>query len=94
MKSIEKMIDGERKHICLCKWKNDACLSDLASLVAQMVKNLPAMQEIQVQSLFGKIPWGEEWLPTLVLLPRKFHGQRNLAGYSPCGHKDRTWLSD
>ena len=27
-----------------------------ASLVAQMVKNLPAMQEIWVQSLVGKIP--------------------------------------
>ena len=21
-------------------------------------------------------------------LPREFHGQRNLAGYSPCGHKE------
>ena len=26
-------------------------------------------------------PW--EWLPTLVFLPGVFHGQRNLAGYSP-----------
>ena len=50
MKSTEKMIDGERKHTCLYKWKNDGSLSDLASLVASMVNNLPAMQEIQVQS--------------------------------------------
>ena len=28
-----------------------------ASLVAQMVKNPPAMQETWVQSLVGKIPW-------------------------------------
>ena len=26
--------------------------------------------------------------PTPVLLLRKFHGQRNLAGYSPWGHKE------
>ena len=29
-----------------------------------------------------------EWLPTPVFLPRKFHGQRSLTGYSPCGHKE------
>ena len=28
-----------------------------------------------------------EWLPTPVLLPGEFHGQRSLAGYSPWGHK-------
>ena len=31
-----------------------------------MVKNLPAMQEIQVQTLDQKIPWKKEWLPTPV----------------------------
>ena len=35
----------------------------------------------------GKIPWRREWLPTLVFLPGKSHGQRSLAGYSPWGHK-------
>ena len=52
------------------------------SLVIQMVKNLPAMQETQVQSLVKKIPWRREWLPTPVFLPGKSHGQRSLAGYS------------
>ena len=33
----------------------------------------------------GKIPWRREWLPTPVFLPRKFHGQRSLEGYSPWG---------
>ena len=28
----------------------------------------------------GTIPWRREWLPTLVFLPREFHGQRSLAG--------------
>jgi len=35
-----------------------------------MIKNLPAVQEIQVR----KIPWRREWLPTPVFLPGKFHG--------------------
>ena len=35
----------------------------------------------------GKIPWRGEWLPTLVLLRREFHGQRSMKGYSLWGHK-------
>ena len=31
---------------------------------------------------------------TPVFLPGESHGQRNLAGYSPRGHKSRTRLSD
>ena len=54
------------------------------SLVAQMVKNLPAMQETWV----GKIPWRRERLPTPVFWPGEFHRQRNLAGYSPWGRKE------
>jgi len=30
-----------------------------------------------------KIPWRRKWQPTLVFLPRKFHGQKILVGYSP-----------
>ena len=37
----------------------------------------------------GNIPWRKKWQPTLVLLPGESHGQRILAGYSPCGH--RVW---
>ena len=43
-----------------------------------------------------KIPWWRKWQPTPVFLPGKSHGKRNLAGYSPWGHKSRTrlkWLS-
>ena len=36
----------------------------------------------------GKIPWRRKWQPTPVLLPRGLHGQRNLVGYSPWGHKE------
>ena len=41
----------------------------------------------------GKIPW-RACAPASVFLPRKFHGQRSLVGYSPWGHKSWTWLSD
>ena len=36
----------------------------------------------------GKIPWRRKWQSTLVFLPGKFHGQRILVGYRPCGCKD------
>ena len=52
-----------------------------ASLVYQMVKNLPAMQEIQVQSLGQEDPL-ERGIATHVSVPAgEFHGQRRLAGY-------------
>ena len=48
-------------------------------MVAQTVKNLPAVQEMQVQSL-GQEDRLEKRLPTPVFLPGKSHGQRSLAG--------------
>ena len=35
-----------------------------------------------------KIPWRRAWQPTPVVLPGESDGQRNLAGYSPWGHKE------
>ena len=58
------------------------------SLVAQMVKNVPSMQETWVQSLVGKIPCRRKWQLTPVILPRRFPGQKSLVGYSPRGHKE------
>ena len=63
-----------------------------ASLVAQTVKNLPAMQEIWVESWVMEIPWRREGLPTLVFLPWEFHGQRSLAGLWVT--QSRTQLSE
>ena len=48
-----------------------------------MVKDLPAMQETQFQSLDWEDPLEEGMQPTLVFLPGEFHGQRSLVGYSP-----------
>ena len=49
-----------------------------------------------------KIPWNRKWQPTPVFLPKKYHGQRNLAGYTvqrvTKSHKESQrvgrWLGD
>ena len=52
-----------------------------ASLVAQMVEKLPAMQETGVRSL-GREDSLEKGMATPVFLPGEFHGQRSLEGFS------------
>ena len=41
----------------------------MASLVAQIVENQPAMLETRVQSLGRKIPWRRKWQPTPAFFP-------------------------
>ena len=45
-----------------------------ASLVAQMVKNLPAVQETWFNPWVRKISWRKERLPILEFLPGESHG--------------------
>ena len=59
-----------------------------ASLMAQTVKNLSAMQETQVQSLGRENPWRRKWQPTPVFLPGKSYGQRSLVVYHPWGRTE------
>ena len=59
-----------------------------ASLVAQMVRNLPAMQETQVQSLCWEDPLEKGMATHSSILPEEAHGQSNLVGYSSWGHKE------
>ena len=59
-----------------------------AFLGAQVVKNLPAMQETRVRSLGQENPLEKGMAHTLVSLPGEFHGQRSLAGYSPWGRRE------
>ena len=47
-----------------------------------MVKNLPAMWEIWVQSLSWDDPLEKGMATLSSILPGDFHGQRSLAGYS------------
>ena len=53
-----------------------------------MVKNLPAMQETQVQFLGWEYSLEKGWLPIPVFLPGEFYGQRSLVGYSPWSRKE------
>ena len=69
------------RDLLLNKQSNSTFLtSELASLVAQLVKNLPAKQEIGLDSWVRKMPWRRKWQPTPMVLPGKSHEQRNLAG--------------
>ena len=60
-----------------------------ASLVAQLSKNLPAMRESWVPSLWsGGSPGGGLGNPLQHSCLENPHGQRSLAGYNPWGHKE------
>ena len=52
-----------------------------ASLVTQLVKNPPAMQDTPVQFLGWKTPWRRDSLPPPVFLLAESHEQRSPAGY-------------
>ena len=52
-----------------------------------MVKNLPAMQETNIQSLGQEDSLEDEWQLTPVFLPGESHGQKGLVGYNPQGCK-------
>ena len=63
-----------------------------ASLLAQRLKRVPGMQETWVKSLGQEDPLEKEMATHSVLLPGRFHGRRNLVGYSPrdCKELDTT----
>ena len=64
-----------------------------------MVKSLPAdagLKRCWFDPWVRKISWRRKWQGTPVFLPGKYHGQRNLVGYSPQGPKESDtteWLS-
>ena len=57
-----------------------SCHVWITSLVAQMVKHLPTMQETWVQSLGWEYPLEKEMATHSSILARKSHGQRSLVG--------------
>ena len=56
-----------------------------ASLLAQTIKKLPAMQDTRVSSLGQEDPLEKEMS---INFPGESHRQRSLAGYSPWGQKE------
>ena len=66
------------------------------SLVAQMVKNPPAMKETWVQSLGWDDPLEMKMVTHSSILTWEIHGQRSLAGYNPWSLKEldmTEWLT-
>ena len=62
-----------------------------------VVKNPPANAGDADSIRVRKLPWKRKWQSTPVFLPGKFHRQKSLAGYSPCGpiELDTTeWLNN
>ena len=64
-----------------------------ASLVVQMVRNLPAMWETWVRFLGRKIPWRREWQPTLVSWPGESPWTEEPGGLQSMGSQ-RVGMSD
>ena len=66
-----------------------------ASLVAQTVKNLPTIQETEVDPWVGKIPWRRKWQASPVFLQEESHGQRSLVGYISWGGRvGQDWATN
>ena len=57
-------------------------------LVSQMVTNLPAMQDTQVQSLGQEDPLEKEMVTHSSILAWKIHGEGSLGGSSSWGPKE------
>ena len=62
--------------------------------MAQVVKNLPAMQETWVQSLGREDPLEKGMETHSSILPGEFHEQRSLEGYSPRGHREAQLMTN
>ena len=65
-----------------------------AFLLAQMVKNPPAMQETWFHSLGGEDSLEKEMATRSTILVWEIHEQRNLEGYCPRDRKESNRLSD
>ena len=85
---LQLLIYGLWKHYS--KLKNMVTKDHMVSLIAHLIKNLPAMQETWVQFLGWEDPPEKEMAIHSSILPGKSYGQRSLAGYSPWGHKSQT----
>ena len=83
--------------LCVCVYTHISLQFKIswASLVAQMVKNLPAGQETLVQSLGWEDPLEKGMTTSYRILARQIP-QRSLAGDSPCSRKElgtAEWLT-
>ena len=64
----------------------------MAVVVKKMPANAGHVKRHGFDPWVSKIPWRREWQPTPVFLPREYHGQRSLVGYSPWDHKESAMI--
>ena len=76
---------GDNSHIT--QFTHLGCMNQWFSLVAQTVKNLPAMWDTWVRSLGQEDPLEKGMAAYSVFLPAESHGQKSLEGYSSQGHR-------
>ena len=76
------------QEIWMISWFQESYSTSWASLMAQGVKNLPAMQETWVWSLGWEDPREEGMATHANIRAWRIPGQRSLAGYSPWGHTE------
>ena len=76
--------------LCLLHWQVDSLsLCHLGSPLHGGKESTCQCKRCRFGPWDGKIPWRREWQPAAVLLPEKFHEQRNLIGYCPWGCRVR-----
>ena len=80
-------------HAVSSVWNRVHLANSWASLVAQTVKNPPAMQETWVWSLGWEAPWRGEQLPTPVFWPGELHGLCSPWGREELDTTERRSLS-
>ena len=102
---LEKSCSVQRMEICITSlgtfWKLAGETVFIGTMIRggftrdSAVENPSVMQETWrcgFDPWVGKSPWRRKWQCTPVILPRKSHGQRNLPGYSPWGHKESDMI--
>ena len=82
---VMSAMEGKRKHSIRSK-KRDFPSNPV---VTQTIKNLPAIQDTQVQSLGWEDTLGKGMATHSSILAWRSHGQRSLASYSPQGRRVR-----
>ena len=80
-------------HAVSSVWNRVHLANSWASLVAQTVKNPPAMRETWVWSLGWEAPWRREQLPTPVFWPGELHGLCSPWGREESDTTERRSLS-
>ena len=61
---------------------------DWQAMVHGVTKELDMTEHKIYLTSSSLFEWGREWQPTLIFLPEKSHGQRNLVSCSPWGRKE------